>query len=847
VITRRLIDRNVKFTRLLCLPKAASSSNKLLLVAVLAILGALAGCADAHLPLLTSIQVTPANSTLDIGQTQQFTAVGTFSDGSSKDLTSLVTWSSSNTTVATISSSGLALGQGKGSSMISALFNTADGPVTGATSVGVIVTLKSLTITPANPSIANGTNLQMTATGIFSDGSTQDLTSSASWTSSSGAIATVSSSGLLTGTGVGSATITATQAGVSSGATTVTVTAAVLTSITITPPNFSVANGTRKQITATGNFSDGTTQDLTTSVTWASSVPLATVSNAAGSQGLVMGSGKGIATISATLGTVSGATMITVTNAVLTSIAVAPANSSIANGTTERLTATGFYSDGSTQDLTTQVSWASSSDMMATVSGVGLVTGTGVGSPTMTATFAGVSGSAAVTVTTAVLTSLTVTPANTSIPVGTGEQLIATGMFSDGTSKDLTTSVTWGSSDTTLAIVSSAAGTQGFVTGTGMGGVTISAVLPGFPGVTGSASVTVTAMVLISIAVSPANPSISNGATVPLTATGTFSDGSTKDLTTQVSWTSSSDTTAHVDNTPVSPGLVTGTGEGSATITATLSGVSGATTMTVTLTCDIGVTTTAYNAIPFGAVNCAPVNNEAFQAQQISEFGNAVTLATGTGRTLVSLNVLFASYGCGVSGFWSDPINLCVTDPANPTFQWPITANIYANACPGPTPCLGSLLATVTQTQTIPFRPSADPTCPDPTKFRNSLNTISPGGCQSNIRAVLTFTGFTLSTGVTTLPNDVIWTVAFNTSNYGLMPMPCGNSNPGCGYDSLNVGAQSFTGAPYAGTNTDPNGAFLNSLSPGAYCPNTTGGTGVLRLDTGCWGPYTPLGEVITQ
>ena len=134
MITSRLIDRNVKFTRLRRFPQEASSSKKLLLVAVLAILGALTACGDAHLPLLTSITVSPANSTIDTGQTQQFTAMGTFSDGSSRDLTNLVTWSSSNTTVATISSSGLALGHGQGSSMISATFNTADGPVTGATS-----------------------------------------------------------------------------------------------------------------------------------------------------------------------------------------------------------------------------------------------------------------------------------------------------------------------------------------------------------------------------------------------------------------------------------------------------------------------------------------------------------------------------------------------------------------------------------------------------------------------------------------------------------------------------------------------------------------------------------------
>ena len=245
MITSKPIDRNVKFTRLLCLPQEASSSKKLLLTTVLAILGALTGCADAHLPGLTSITVTPPNSTLDIGQNQQYAATGTFSDGSSRDVTNLVTWSSSNTTVASVSSSGLALGIHQGSSTISATLNTADGPITGVAALGVIVTLKSITITPVNPSIANGTSMQLTATGIFSDGSTQNLTNSVSWSSSSAAVGTVSSTGLVAGAGVGSTTITATQAGVSA-TTTVTVTGATLTSITVTPPNSSIAAGTSK-------------------------------------------------------------------------------------------------------------------------------------------------------------------------------------------------------------------------------------------------------------------------------------------------------------------------------------------------------------------------------------------------------------------------------------------------------------------------------------------------------------------------------------------------------------------------------------------------------------------------
>ncbi len=582
MITSRLIDRNVKFTRLRRFAQEASSSKELLLVAVLAILGALTACGDAHLPLLTSIQVSPANSTIDIGQTQQFTAAGAFSDGSSKDLSNLVTWSSSNTAVAAISSSGLALSGSQGSSIISATFNTADGLVTGAATLNVVVTLKSLTITPVDPSIANSTSLQLTAAGVFSDGSTHDLTASVTWTASSAAIATVSSGGVVTGTGVGSATIVATQAGVSA-STTVTITAATLTAITITPPNSAIASGTSKQLIATGDFSDGTTQNLTAFVTWTSSNPsVAAVSNAADSQGLVTGSGVGGARITATYGGVSGSTLMLVTSATLTGITITPPDPSIAKGTSRQLIATGDFSDGTTQNLTALVTWTSSNQSLVTVSNAvgsrGLVTGTGVGNATVTATLGGVSGSTAVTTTPPVLTSIDIAPPNFSLAKGTSLQLTAIGNFSDGTAEDLTTSVTWISSAPEIAVISNAAGNQGLITGTFVGSAAITAMQAG---VSGSTTVMVTPAILTSIVVTAANASIAKGTTVQLTATGTFSDGTTEDLTASASWISTSDAIATVGNTG-SPGLVTGTGVGSATISATQAGVHGSATVTVT-------------------------------------------------------------------------------------------------------------------------------------------------------------------------------------------------------------------------------------------------------------------------
>jgi len=170
--------------------------------------------------------------------------------------------------------------------------------------------LLSITVTPISPSIAKGTTVQLTATGAFSDGSTQDLTASVSWTSKDNATATVSPSGVVTGNGAGTTTITATREGVS-GSTSVRVTLAVLTQIVVTPANPTVFSGHTLQLTATGLFSDGSTQNLTNLVNWTSSMPfVASVSR----NGLVRANPihRGTTIVTATLVGLSGNTTVTV-------------------------------------------------------------------------------------------------------------------------------------------------------------------------------------------------------------------------------------------------------------------------------------------------------------------------------------------------------------------------------------------------------------------------------------------------------------------------------------------------------------------------------------------------------
>ena len=131
-------------------------------------------------------------------------------------------------------------------------------------------TLTTVTVTPSTPSVTVGNTQQMIATGTYDDGNTGDLTDSASWTSSATSVATVSSTGLVKGISEGTSTISATS-GAISGSTSVTVTVANLKSISVTPTNYSISSGQTEQFDAIGILQDGTTVDLTSSVTWTSS------------------------------------------------------------------------------------------------------------------------------------------------------------------------------------------------------------------------------------------------------------------------------------------------------------------------------------------------------------------------------------------------------------------------------------------------------------------------------------------------------------------------------------------------------------------------------------------------
>jgi trimeric autotransporter adhesin len=260
-------------------------------------------------PTLSSIAVTPANPSVPAGETQQFTATGTFSDGSTANGTDNVTWASGTTSVATISntsgSQGLATAVAKGTSTISA---TLDG-ITGTTVLTVSpAVLQSIAVTPADPSVPKGETEQFTATGTFSDKSTENLTSQVTWASATTSVATITAAALATGMTTGTSTISATLNQIK-GSTVLTVSPAALLSFAVTPANPSIAQGDTEQFTATGTFSDHSTQNVTSQVTWASSTPSVSTITAAG---LASGVATGNSTISATIDGIILSTVLTV-------------------------------------------------------------------------------------------------------------------------------------------------------------------------------------------------------------------------------------------------------------------------------------------------------------------------------------------------------------------------------------------------------------------------------------------------------------------------------------------------------------------------------------------------------
>jgi len=232
-----------------------------------------------------------------------------------------------------------------------------------------------------------------------------------------------------------------------------------------------------------------------------------------------------------------------------------------------------------------------------------------------------------------------------------------------------------------------------------------------------------------------------------------------------------------------------------------------------------------YTSTAPGVGNIPSVGVEAYSFNQI---GDEVLLRRVA--KIKSVAVQLSSWACQ-SGAWNT--GDCVTTPGA-TFTTPITLNLYkassTDAVTGET-TPGALIATVTRTFTIPYRPSASSHCTGAQAgewFKNGQ------GCFNGLAHTI---GFTLTGLKTKLPTDVVWGVSYNSDNSG--PEPLGGS--GAPEDSLNVG---LSPAVRAGHERFPGGIFWDTRFAAFSCgpPFVTGD---FNLDnaSGCWAGDVPAAQ----
>lgn len=401
---------------------------------------------------LQSVAISPLLPAIALGTRQRFTLTGTFSDGTTQDVSALAAWSTKSvvgTGVATIDSTGLCTSKAVGKAQVTGRYSTRSASTTLQVTPAVIT---NLAVTPATPTIAKGTALQFAATATFSDSTVQDVTALADWSVqdiTGTGVASIDELGSAVGLSIGQVAVSADYSG-ATGSTTLTVTAARATGLTVAPASATIARGATRSFTATATFTDGSTQDVSALAAWTASdvsgLGVATVDARGGATATSIGT----ATITAAYGGFTASATLTVTPPTLTAFATSPATSTIAKGNTRQFTAKGTYSDGSTQDLSAVSTW-SVTDVtgtgVASIDARGAAVGKSEGKATITASYLGSTAKSTLTVTAAVVSSLTVTPPSATITTGATQQYAAVAVLSDGTIQDVTTVTSWSTSD----------------------------------------------------------------------------------------------------------------------------------------------------------------------------------------------------------------------------------------------------------------------------------------------------------------------------------------------------------------------------------------------------------------
>jgi uncharacterized protein YjdB len=460
-----------------------------------------------------------------------------------------VTWTVENPTVASVTEAGVVKGLALGTTQVAA---NARGKFGIATVTVQKTPVASVIVLPATSTAGKGSTLRLTA--VAYDASQNVLPGRGMiWTSNNPSVATVDGTGLVTAKEKGTALITATSEG-KSGSSEITVAPGAVSKVFVTPNPLAMVTGDVLTLVVAAQDATGTVISGHTPAWVSSNTGVATVSS-----GKVTAVGAGTATISATVENVTGSTSVTVTNPPVGTVSVAPATVTVGQKVQLKATVTDSRGNVVTDRV---VTWSAPVSAVATVNATtGEVTGLLPGSVTVTATSEGKSGSALVTVTPAPVATVTISPSSRSLVQNASATLTAT--TKDVLGGTLTgRSVTWQTSDATIASLSTASGPSVQVTGGVTGTATITATSEGK---SGTATVTVTAGTVSKVRLTLTPSTIRDNQSA--TASAVVLDGNDKPLQGHaVKWTAE----APASITPSSSTTSTGTNSAAtATVTST--------------------------------------------------------------------------------------------------------------------------------------------------------------------------------------------------------------------------------------------------------------------------------------
>ncbi|RLF27085.1 MAG: hypothetical protein DRN14_05860 [Thermoplasmata archaeon] len=531
------------------------------------------------------VQITPSDETHVVGQTRQYYVHAIYTDLSVKDVTEFTQIKSSNLAVATFDSANVMSAIGVGTSELSTAYD-------GVLSEKEVLYVKnprlvSIQVTPAYVEAPVGIKDFYRATALYSDGTSGDVTDISTWNSSNedcvGIIASGRDAGLAEALAPGTSIITASLDRVTSNNANVTVRSAItLVSVGIDIGDSSspvkIVKGSVSLFTAYAIYSDSSVVDVTSDANWKSENSAIATVVLTGEYDLplaeVYGVEVGATDIGISFGGLTASQAVEVTGATLESIQVTPARVKVPMGTKDFYSAIGYYSDGSSVNVTSLSTWISSSSSVVSVvaSGVnaGFAKALSLGTSNVTATLDGItSNAAAVVVSAASLDEIWILPsAEQSVAKGATFQFSVMAKYSDLTQKDITLEATLRSSKTQIATIETNNAMAGLAYGVSVGDTEINALYQGKNAT--PVTLIVTEATLVSIQVTPSDVVVSQGTKGQYRATAYYSDNTSAEVTYQSTWLSSNPNVVRV-------GVNTGVGEalsgGNSNIIATLDSV----------------------------------------------------------------------------------------------------------------------------------------------------------------------------------------------------------------------------------------------------------------------------------